>query len=207
MGRLFKFCFIALLFFSTSCKDNDYNFDDINKDVFYNIPRIPFISQKFSLDEIFDIAELDPYLPNSGVIEIPPLDKKIAGDFVINNIFDNDATSKFFHPYMTNDFVIHTVFKASFMERNDVSWILDFDILDANNREVTGLEIQDVVVNTNNSEIAIVIPKESYKAMENAKHIRFNVSLQFKNFHSIKVDDYVVLEQIFIQTGGLFTNL
>lgn len=207
MRKLLQLSFFTLLLFSSSCKDDDYNFDDINKDVFYNIPRIPFISQKFSLNEIFDIADLDPYLPNSGVIEVPPLDNKIAGDFVISSIFDNDATSKFFHPYMTNDFIIHTVFKASFMERNDVSMVLSFYVLDSYNNEFVGLDIKDVVVESNNSEIAIVIPKDSYRAMENAKHLRFNVTLQFKNFHSIKVDDYVALEQIFIQTGGFFTNL
>lgn len=185
----------ALILSMQSCIDKD--FDDINKNVEFKVPPIPF----GSLDTI--------YLP-----QLPPL--PIALNYTvedtIKNLFDEDTNDKFF--YEGADDVeltggLDLVLKNPAMQGTTLNVtvkVVDYQNEAYVSNPATVTFSPTTVSVAKDQAFTVTIGSDEMKHMKNANGLVFR--LQF-NIPSITLDsdDYLLLKDVVIKTGGINFDL
>lgn len=208
MKRLFYLftgasCLMLGLFVMQSCVDDDYDWDDVNKEAEFNQPPVPFGA--FDSIMLGDMVPLPDIPPIEG---LPAIEFEEAYDYVFSDLFNKDFIDYFF--YEGNDVMLTGVADVSILKPNSTAtlWLgLSFKVLDDNGKEIPEIVIPNQIGynNTKGQPIEIKIASKYMKFFKskNAKHLKVYLILKSSNVIDVDKDAYVEFKDIIFKSGAL----
>lgn len=186
-----------------SCMDDDYDFDDMDKNANFLIPPVPIGDI-----DVFKIDELDFGVIPPG-IEIPPTGLPIEVEEVyeqtVESLFTEDILDKFFYKDAKGDVVLESKVDIDIMDNNpDVTIDIVIQIIDDNGRAMTEVKIPKParLKCGENQSLNIVFPNEYFDEMQTAKDLKFIIVLKSKTIN-ISSEDYIYIKEIVLKSSGL----
>lgn len=200
MKQLIRFIIIAISsFFSISCVNREYNWDNLDKTGVLNIPPVMF----GNIDTIYLEGLSEAIIPEG----IPVPDAAISKSDTIKGLFDGDVIEDFFFDGAGN---IEISAKADI----DVAITgVTIDIycfpVDYQGKYIEEVKIDKQTLTTGKDiNFSIAIASEDMKYMENAKDLGLIIVLQSKNAYVwIGEDDYIFIKNVIVKTGGYHIDL
>jgi len=203
MNKLFKhamLCMVAtVVMFVSSCVDNDFDWDDINKNGVFEIPPVPI----GDIDTIWMNVLPPVTIPPLG-IEIPQGFETEARKEVVEGLFTKDILDKFFNEKAKKDVKLESVADINILgENSGLEVKVKVEVVDAN-----GDVIPQVVIPTQTlyygteQDFDIVFPVESFKYMKNARDLNLIFVIKANSIR-ITDNDYAYIKNIVLKSGGL----
>lgn len=207
---LFLLLFVAG---AVACVDNDYDWDDVNKDGIFNIPPVPF----GNLDSIW-LAAMPGNRP-----PIPPIeniDFRVTKSKTEEGLFDEELAKKFFfegaEAVSLEGNIEISVPKLS----DEMTLTIESKILDHNGDVLSDVEIQNQFFelkedkSENLFEFKLTIPKEGIPYMNTARDIQFSFIFDLRG--NITEGDlaeldsnsnFIYINQLVFKSGGVHISL
>lgn len=206
MRRLFisllSFSIIASLLTFQSCTDNDYDWDDIDKNGVLPVPPIPI----GSLDTIWINTLVE--IPTLPPIELPGEGATVCYSYTIDNMFGEDAIDKIFYEG-AKDVTIQGLADIVILKPTSKLRIgIKFEVLDEQRKVIDAIKIpdQNEFIYGKDQPISILFGAEYMKYFENAAHLKLNIVLK-ANTIAIGEKDHILLKQLIAKTGGIHVEL
>ena len=194
------FLFIAVLVFSlSSCIDNKYDVDDLNKNAVFKIPPVPL----GNLDTLYFNKLGNIALPPE--IEIPSIQYVLSD--TVKGLFSEDDVSKFFPLHAEDGDYSAFVSKIDIVLKNGNS-TLDIviipEVLDDNQDVLTGVIIpwQELKM-TENQKFSIEVKSQYMKHMQYARDLKFTIIVAGSIPTAFTTEDYIFIKNMSLQTSGL----
>ncbi len=191
--------FIALSAVLYSCIDNDYDFDDLNKDGSFNIPPVPIGNV-----DTFWIETLEPGQVPPG-IEIPGNGSVEVKEQLLENLFSTDILDKFFNENAKEDVVLQS--KVDVDVLNSASGIvIDVFVSIIDNDGTVNQRVKipnpEKIYYGNDQDFNIIFPVEYFADMQEARDLKLTLVMT-ADYLTFTEKDFVFIKDVVLKSGGL----
>ncbi|MDR0765649.1 MAG: hypothetical protein LBF09_01755 [Odoribacteraceae bacterium] len=188
---------VACLFVTRACVDKDYDLGELDKEAVINIPPVPV----GSVDTAW-------FKSNLVEIEIPGLPGTLALEYLVEGLFTEEVAEKFFFEG-AGDISLEGKLNVFITGINaDANITARLNIIDRQGENINAILIDDSQVkNKTIQDFVLHIDSEYTPYMADADGIK--ITFIFEGLENITLDrdDFLVLDNLVLKTGGMHVNL
>jgi hypothetical protein len=179
-----------------ACVDKDYDLSELDTEVMLHIPPVP-------------VGTLDTaWFTSLSTVTIPDLSEAVAREYVVDSLFTEEIISKFFFDGATTISLTGNMDISIADLSPETGITIQIHALDENNEVINAIRIEEKEMkNKTQQKFLLKIEGEYMSHMEHARGIKITFIFNDLGDFDLGQDDYLLLNNLVLKTGGMKTEL